>query len=121
ELQRVAVELAVTIATRLIHDKVQANDFAVEELVRKVVEQLEPKQPVTVRLHPEDKALLERRLAGQPLVPADAAEVPGVGDTAVPRGNCVAEAGPVSMQSQLEKQLSDIREHLLRNVGHGRT
>ena len=57
-MQKLAVELAVAIASRLLHDQIQAGDYPVENLVRTVVERLDTPQPVTVFLHPEDLAAL---------------------------------------------------------------
>lgn len=120
EQQRVAIELAITIATRLIHDKIAADDYRVEEMARQSISKLETNDPVTLRMHPLDVALLERRLGGQPLL-GDDREVRFVADAAVGRGNCMAEAGPISVQAQLERQLAEIREHLLQRLGHAGT
>jgi flagellar assembly protein FliH len=117
ELQRMAVELSVAIASRLVHETLRAGDFAVEALVRKAVAKLEPRGPVTVRLHPEDVKLLEQRLKGQPLLPENA-DVHLVADPALGRGGCRAEAGDILVTSQWEGQLEEIRQHLLRSVGN---
>src|SRR4051794_9863981 len=60
EMQHAAVELAVTLATRLIHDRIQQDTFAVENLVRDLLDQFSG-GPVTVHLNPEDLALLKKR------------------------------------------------------------
>jgi len=59
EMQRVAVELAVAVASNLLYERIESGDYPIEELVRDAVRRLEPRQAVTVRLHPEDLALLE--------------------------------------------------------------
>jgi flagellar biosynthesis/type III secretory pathway protein FliH len=120
ELRTMTVELAVKIAERLVHEKIQAGDYNLEGLVRDLVKQLDADQPVTIRLHPDDLALLERRLAGQPLL-TEGPETRYVADPTVEHGNALAEAGSLSVQSNREKQLADIHEHLLRSVGHART
>lgn len=113
EMQQLAVELAVAIAGRLVHDRIEAGDFAVETLVHQVVERLETKQAVTVYLHPADIALLERRLGeGQALFPNNA-EVRLAADDSLNRGECRAETGDVSVLSRLEEQLATIRQRLL--------
>jgi flagellar assembly protein FliH len=117
ELQRMAIELSVAIASRLVHETLQVGDFAVEALVRKAVAKLEARGVVTVRLNPEDVALLEQRLKGQPLLPENA-DVHLVADPALARGNCRAEAGDILVTSQWEAQLEEIRQHLLRSVGN---
>lgn len=117
EMQRVAVELAVAIASRLIHAKIEAGEFNIQALVQKAVEQLDPRQPVTMRLNPQDLALLQARMGGQPLL-HESVEVRLVPDPALGRGDCRAEAGDVSVLSQLPAQLEEVRKHLLRSVGH---
>ncbi len=115
ELQRVAVELAVAVASRLVHGRITANEFPVEELVRKAVARLAGEPRVVVRLHPEDLALLKKRLGGQTPTPAGA-EVQLAADPTVGRGDCRAEGGPVVVLSRLEAQLADIRERLLETI-----
>lgn len=117
EWQRAAVELGVTIATRLIHDKIQAGDYAVETLVRQVAARLNAEGPVTLRLHPADLELLERRLGGQPLFAPDAA-VRLTADPALGRGDCRAESGEITVFSELGAQLAEVRRELLRSLGH---
>jgi flagellar assembly protein FliH len=114
EMQQAAVELAVAIASRLVYDKIHASDYPVEALAREAVQRLGAKGPVVVRMHPDDVALLQQRLNGQ-LLCGGVVEL--VEDSAVPRGDCAAEAGEVSVLSQMELQLDDIRRHLLRSLG----
>lgn len=121
EMQRVAVELAVTIASRLIHERIDAGQFALETLVRQTVERLDPSQPVIVRLHPDDIILLEKRLGNnQPLLP-HRKDISIVADPGLERGACRAEAGAVRVLSQWKDQLEEIHQHLLRSVGHARS
>ena len=121
EMQRVAVELAVTIASKLIHEKIEAGEFALESLVRQTIVRLEPNQPVTVRLHPADITLLEKRLgSSHPLLP-NGPEASLLPDPGLERGACRAEAGTVSVLSQWKDQLEEIHQHLLRSVGHARS
>jgi flagellar assembly protein FliH len=122
EVRRVTVELAVAIASRLIHERILAGQFGVETLVRQVLEKLEPRQPIAVRLHPDDLALLKRRLpAGDPLANLENDKVRFVADPALSRGDCRAEAGDVRIVSHLQGQLEEIRQHLLRSVGHAQS
>ncbi len=69
ELQQAAVEIALTIATRLLHQQINAGDFNIEAMVREMVGQLGDDVPVTIRLNPQDLLLVERRLEGAPLLP----------------------------------------------------
>src|SRR5262249_53931679 len=106
EWQRAAVELGVTIATRIIHDKIQAGDYVVETMVRQVAGQLNTEEPITLRLHPADLQLLEKRLDGRPLFAPDT-NVRLAGDPALGRGDCRAEAGETVVLGELSVQLAD--------------
>jgi flagellar biosynthesis/type III secretory pathway protein FliH len=114
EMQQAAVELAAAIASRVTHDKLQADRFAIEELARSVVGRLESSRKVQVRMHPDDIALLSRRLGDNQL--AAQKEIELIRDESLKRGDCVADAGDVSVASQLEEQLNGIRQQLLRNL-----
>jgi len=113
EMQRVAVELALVVAGQLVYDRLEAGDFPVEEMVRAAVQRLEPRQAVTVYLHPKDLALLERRTADEPLFALDTEELRLVADPVLARGACRAETGDVAVLSNLEEHLADIRRDLL--------
>jgi flagellar assembly protein FliH len=119
ELEKATVKLAVAIAGRLVHEKLEASDFAIEALVRKLVEPLETGEPVTVYLHPLDLALLEQRVQGQPSPLGQEHSVKVAAATALSRGSCRAEAGEWRVDAQLEVQLADIRDRLLRSLGQG--
>jgi flagellar biosynthesis/type III secretory pathway protein FliH len=112
-VQSSAVELGVAIASRLLHQKIAANDFAVEEIVREVVKRLEMAESIVLRLHPDDLALLRRRLGDPPQLTDNGPEIAFVPDDTLQRGACHASAGDVSVASRLETQIADIRDHLL--------
>jgi flagellar biosynthesis/type III secretory pathway protein FliH len=116
EMQQVAVELAVAIAARLAHVKIHAGDFGVEELVREVIEQLDRQQAATLFLHPADMALLERRMESNDSLLSANDHIRLGEDATLPRGDCRAEFGAVSVWSQWQSQLPEIREHLLRSI-----
>jgi flagellar assembly protein FliH len=113
EMQRVAVELSVAIASHVLCARIEAGDFPMENLVRAAVKRLEPRQAVTVYLHPDDLALLERRTAEEPLLAVDGGELRLVGDPALARGSCRAETGDVAVMANLEEHLAEIRRDLL--------
>jgi flagellar biosynthesis/type III secretory pathway protein FliH len=113
EMQQVAVELAVAIASRLVHERLQSGDFAVESLVQQAVQRLETNQPVTVYLNPDDLALLERHGARPDAPLAGEAPLRLLADSALGRGDCRAEVGDVQVLTQVREQLGEIRRHLL--------
>jgi flagellar biosynthesis/type III secretory pathway protein FliH len=116
EMQQVAVELAVAIASRLVHERIAAGDYAVETLVREAISGLKTAQPITIHLNPQDLDLLEKRLAKIQPPPPDLNKLQFVADAQVGRGDCQAETGETSVLSQIQEQLGGIRKHLLETL-----
>lgn len=113
EMQRVAVEVAIAVASRLVHQRIELGDYPVENLVREVVERLEPQDALTIYLHPADIALLGQRLGEKQPLFAEADRVKLVPDVALKRGDCRAETGDVNLSLELDKQLEEMRKRLL--------
>jgi len=113
EMQRVAVELAVAVASHVMYERLESGEFPIEELVRAAVKRLEPRQAVTVRLHPADLTLLERRTADEPLFALDTEDLRLVADPSLSRGDCRADTGDVAVLANLEEHLGEIKRDLL--------
>jgi flagellar assembly protein FliH len=121
EMQQAAVELAMAVASRLIHDKLEGGEIAVEKLVLQVLDRLGTQQGVKVYLHPADLALLEKKAATAGGGLGTGIEVQLLADPTVGRGGCRAEGGEVSVLSQMEVQLAEIRKFLLGALGNAET
>jgi hypothetical protein len=118
--QRAAVELAMTVATRLLHERVVSGDFPMEAKVRDMVAQLEDEAPVAIRLNPADLQLLESRLGDVPLLPGrdDPRLIP---DPTLARGECRVEGKEAMLLSDVGRELQEIRDELLRSLAHARS
>ncbi len=116
ELQQAAVEIAIAVASRLVFQKILAEDFAVEELVAGIVGRLNTQSPVIVHLHPDDLAKLERHLAGRATPWPNPERLRLIADRTIAQGNCRAESDSHAVMSKIELQLSEIRQHLLENM-----
>ena len=113
EMQRVAVEVAVAVASRLIHQRIEAGDVAVQSLVRQVAERLESRETLTVYLHPADLALLEQQAGDcQRLIPGEGS-LKLIADASLNRGDCRAETGDMNLVLRIDQQLEEMRKHLL--------
>jgi flagellar assembly protein FliH len=115
-MQRAAVELALAVASRLLYTRIETGDYPIEVMVQQVVERLSAREEVTVALHPADLALLEARLEEEPDLLGEDGRIRLVADTTIPRGDCRAEVGDVSVLSQLDQQLEELRHHLLESL-----
>lgn len=120
QCRRLAVELAVSIAAKLLHEKVAADQFNLEQMIRDMASEMHDDEVVSVRLNPHDLELLEKRLDGQPLLsgPTDPLLIP---DRTLTRGQCRVEGRAGVSLSDLPRQLGQIREDLLRRVADART
>lgn len=120
-LQRAAIELATVMATRLLHTKIEAGSFPIEDKIRDMAEHLGMQSPLSIHLNPADIELLEARIAGAPLFPGerDPRIMP---DPQLPRGGCRVESNEGMLMSELVRELDDIRSELLRSLdAHPRT
>lgn len=116
QMQQVAVEIGLTIAARLLHQRVDRDEFPVEAMVRDMAAQMFDDAPVAVRLNPADLHLLTRRLNDEPLFPGrdDPRLIP---DGSIGRGSCRIEGGAGTLLlSDPARELQEIRDDLLRRL-----
>jgi flagellar biosynthesis/type III secretory pathway protein FliH len=113
DLKQAALEVGLAVAERLIHEALDRGAFGVEKLVEEAVAKLGSPQEFNLYLHPEDIALLEKRLGGDRRLFAEGGGVRIVADASVSRGSCRAEAGDVLVASDLKTHLAEVRRHLL--------
>jgi len=113
-----AVELAVSIAAKLLHERIAADKFNLEQMIRDMAADLND-EVVCVRLNPHDLELLEKRLDGQPLL-SGPTDPQLIADTSLARGECRVEGRSSVSLSDLPRQLGQIREDLLRRVADAR-
>ena len=115
ELARIAIELGVALAAKLVHAKIAADEFGIESLVRGAVDRLPTRQPVEVSLHPDDLALLGKHV-GDPAEWIAGRSIRLVSDDRLHRGDCKAAVGDVGVWSELQRQLWELRDLLLEGL-----
>ncbi len=121
EMRQAAIELAIAVAGRVVFDKLQAGEFPIEEMVRQALARLPAAPTFTVYLHPDDRALLQRRLEDKPLLSARETPVRIEADASLRRGGCRAEAGEIHVLADLADQLAGLRQHLLWSASHAQS
>lgn len=114
-----AVELGVSIAAKLLHERITAGEFAVEQMIRDMAADMTDDEVVSVRLNPKDLELLEKRLDGQPLL-SGPTDPHLIADPTLGRGECRVEGKASLSLSDLPRQLGQIRDDLLRSIAHAR-
>jgi flagellar assembly protein FliH len=107
--ERHVVQLAMAIANRILHREVSVDRALLLALARVALDRLDEHTAATVRLHPDDYALImaapERRLMSE--------HVQVVGDPAVERGGCVVHTDFGLMNVGLDGQFSELARTLL--------
>jgi flagellar assembly protein FliH len=118
ELREAAVELAHAIASKLVFQQLATGTFPVDRLVAEVLRRLDTHEPATVKLHPEDLALVQQ---DEEFVRSLESEggVRLIADPKLTRGDCRAAAGETTVVYELRRQIEEIRRELLSTVsGH---
>lgn len=118
EMQRVAVELSIAVASRLVHEKISADDYSVEDTIGRVIDKMNPDGPLQVSLHPSDFALLKERTEKTTPSWQELHAVKFATDPSLQRGSCRVSAGDACVLSEIESQLSEIRCHVLEALDH---
>jgi len=117
EMQQVALELSVAVASQLVFQAIDREQFQVEELVRQAVQSLRLEAIPTVHLHPKDLELLQKRIVQQPLPGWTPDEVQLHGDPGIARGGCRVESDTGRMLvSDIGLRLSEIRRHWMEEL-----
>jgi flagellar biosynthesis/type III secretory pathway protein FliH len=120
EWQKAAVELAMSIVAKVLHERVTADQFPLEAMIRDMAGEMHEDEILSVRLNPRDLQLLEQRLDGEPLFPG-LADPKLLVDATLGRAECRVEGRSTVTVSDLPRQLSQFREDLLGSLAHARS
>jgi len=97
-------ELAVTVAERILRRELSVRPETLVHVVREALEAIGPAPRVTLRLHPEDQAVVERHrsLIAEAL---GGTELRVEGSHEVERGGCVVDTDSLTLGAGLPEQL----------------
>jgi flagellar biosynthesis/type III secretory pathway protein FliH len=121
ELRQVAVELAIAIASRILHERIGKDEYPVEQLIDNALNQLDFESPLSVALHPKDLELLACRMKGKPPPWAQHSELRLVPDSTLTRGSCRIEGPKHEVLTDSNVLLTEIRQFLLDHLADART
>lgn len=111
EFRTATKQIAVAIATRLLHTKLEAGDVQLENLVAAAVKRLDSNERVMVRMHPEDLRLLRLRVSD--LEASLGSDIEVVGDATLNRGDCVASDGEITVASRMDESLAELSRQVM--------
>lgn len=116
ELQQVAIELAVSVASQLVHTTIERGEHGVDQLVRQAVDALGLDHAPVVSLHPTDLQILQKRLLQHP-PPWELSQVTFQPDPGIARGGCrVEDSRGRVLVSDISLRLSEIRRHWMEEL-----
>lgn len=108
QTERVALDLAITIARTILGYEAQQSERCVLEQARAALEQYHGKDAVTIRVHPSSLEALQR--AGNQLATGTGMQsITLVADPTVEPGSCILETALGTFDAQLSTQLQRAR------------
>ncbi|MCP4783555.1 MAG: hypothetical protein GY903_23090 [Fuerstiella sp.] len=116
EMQQATVELSITAASWIVGAAIDADVFAVDDLVASMVRHLHKEQPVRIFLNPEDATLLNEMIENSEAGQLVDSEVEVAPDTELKRGNCRVESARTTLVMDLDDRLADIRRIWMENL-----
>ena len=121
ELQQTTVELSVAAASWIVGAAIDADMFAVDDLVASMVRHLHKEQPVRIFLNPEDASLLNHLIESSDTSQLAAADMEVAADAELARGNCRVESARTTLVTDLDDRLADIRRIWMENLNETQT
>lgn len=113
EYEDVIVELALTVAARLVRDDETSRANTARRLLDEMIPRTEGARSVTVKLHPDDLHAIEKDVATYAGRFGDDVAVDWVGDDRLAPGDCVVETDRGRLDGRLETRVTQIVEALL--------
>lgn len=106
------LETALTVAERIIRQKILIDPGVVRDTVREAVAQIRENRPLRIRVHPSDVAQLEefRKLSPDAFRDLAAAFIP---DETLQPGDSIVETGLEFIDATVSKKLETLRDRLI--------
>jgi flagellar assembly protein FliH len=105
EHKALMIELALEAASRIVRERIEADDPVAARALAEAVEALPSGETIQARLHPEDVEAVKRDLAD--LVAGRRIEL--LADQGISRGGCVVDSGAGRIDATLETADAEIR------------
>jgi flagellar biosynthesis/type III secretory pathway protein FliH len=107
-----ALEIGFLVARTLLESEVRQSPQAVFQLVRQAVRRAGDSRRISVRLSPEDAAIVNAENGRAPLFGPAAARVEIAADPSLSRGDCVVDTDFGRVDGRLETRLAELRRAL---------
>ncbi len=115
ELQQLAIDLAITVASAVSETAISREEHGVEALVEQAVKRMGIGEPLVIGVHPKDTQLLKARLSTDGVTwPSEAVTL--VADESLEPGSVRITRDGTGLLSRVQSRLSDIRRHLIEGL-----
>lgn len=122
EMQETTIELATVAASWLTRAAIDADVFAVDDLVRDMIERLHNEQPIRIHMNRDDANLLSSLKESSSDTPDFSnADVEFVADDRLSRGTVRAESTRTTLVTDLDERLAEIRQIWMENLNETQT
>jgi len=114
--EREAVELALSIARKIIHQEVSTNRGVVLNVVKAALKKVSNHKKIKIRLNPADLDFMNEVKSQMPDLVARFDEVIFEGDTSIGDGGCVIDTNFGDIDARIEKQLLAVEEMFMAEI-----
>lgn len=115
ELQQLAIDLAITVASAVAETAISREEHGVDVLVEQAIQRMGIGGPLVVAVHPRDAALLKARMAASgSLWPEQSVQLQE--DQSLEPGSVRITRDGTGLLSRVQSRLSDIRRHLIEGL-----
>jgi len=112
-LNQIAIELAVTIAGKVLFQQIQIDQFPVAEMVREMLEEVDRSEPVTVFLNPLDLRQLQHECQAENAKLDEFEQVNWMASPDLPRGSTFLGNEKTGLFYDAATQLGEIQQSLM--------
>ena len=108
--EREAVELALSIARKIVHQEIATDRTVIVNIVKKALKKVSHHKRIKIRLNPADLDAMNEIRSQTPGLTDSFDEVIFEGDTSIGNGGCVIDTNFGDVDARIEKQLLTIEE-----------
>ena len=108
--EREAVELALSIARKIVHQEIATDRAVIVNVVKKALKKVSDHKKIKIRLSPADLDVMKELKSQMPGLTESFDEVIFEGDTSIGNGGCVIDTNFGDVDARIEKQLLTIEE-----------
>jgi flagellar biosynthesis/type III secretory pathway protein FliH len=112
ELEKEAYRFAVAVAERIVKREIALDESVVMRQMREAVRRIVGVETITVRVHPDDEALVRSHRAALLSSSDSVREILIEGDETIDRGGCILESATGNVDARIGSQLRQIETAL---------